>query len=277
MVILLASFHEFTLFLKIVLWIAIPLITVSFIVTTILHYRQKKKNALLAEQHPELPLTGPVDISLVSRLQREVLFYRKKIKELQHALTFAKAAAPVDNVKAPFVAPIIEAGSLKDAELILPATPEMASTIHTDASIQQPVTGLAEPNTQSTTESILFEAGSPAESAYLHDLVTEQKSHIGFLQQQLESRIKAFHDLEFQFRENAETLEKMTVAYEHVRHQLDDQEAAASMARIEKDNLHSKIHRLELSLRELQDQHTQSLKMLDHASTIPAIELSKQS
>ena len=83
----------------------------------------------------------------------------------------------------------------------------------------------------------------------------EQKTHVLFLQQQLETRIKAFHDLEFQFRENSALLEKMTLSYEHIKHQLDDGEAAASMHRIEKDSMQAQISRLEKSLRELQDQH----------------------
>ena len=66
-------------------------------------------------------------------------------------------------------------------------------------------------------------------------------------------------------------LEKMTISYEHLKHQLDDGEAAASMLRIEKDSMQSQISRLEKSLRELQDQHNKSLKMLDK-SPVNAIE-----
>ena len=91
MVILLASFHEFALFLKIVLWIAVPLILVSLAVTTILHYRQKKKNALISADHPEVPPVPEVDSSIVAKLQKEVNHYKRRIRELQHALTFAKS------------------------------------------------------------------------------------------------------------------------------------------------------------------------------------------
>ena len=99
MVLLFAFFDEFGSFLKIFLWIALPLIIVSLLVTTIFHYSQKKKNALKAEENPELPMHETVDISLVSRLQKEVLHYKKRIRELQHALTFVKEVIPPETLK----------------------------------------------------------------------------------------------------------------------------------------------------------------------------------
>jgi hypothetical protein len=103
----------------------------------------------------------------------------------------------------------------------------------------------------------------PLSPACLQDIVDEQKTHVRFLQQQLESRIKAFHDLEYQFRDKAANLERMTLSYEHLRHQLDDAEAAASVLRIEKDALAARVTRLEISLTELQAQHSRALKLFD--------------
>ena len=40
---LLVSLYEFKLFLQIVLWIAIPGTILAIVITTILHYRRKKK------------------------------------------------------------------------------------------------------------------------------------------------------------------------------------------------------------------------------------------
>jgi cbb3-type cytochrome oxidase subunit 3 len=270
MVLLLASFDEFTLFLKIVLWIALPLIIVSFIVTTIFHYRQKKKNALRAADNPELQLNQDVDISLVSRLQKEVLHYKKRIKELQHALTFAKEVIPPESLNLR-VASLHEEVSLlnNSTELIenLPAGPTGTNYPGKDNSAENG--SLAGSLFSSDTD-------SPASAAYLHDLVNEQKTHVLFLQQQLEARIKAFHELEFQFRDNAAVLEKMTISYEHLKHQLDDSDAAASMYRIEKDSMQEQIGRLENSLKELQEQHNKSLKMLDQ-STVNVMNKSHES
>lgn len=219
MVILLASFHEFALFLKIVLWIAVPLILVSLAVTTILHYRQKKKNALLSVEHPELPPVPEVDSSIVAKLQKEVNHYKRRIRELQHALSFAKADPEQEVVEQPLV-----------------------------------VDPVPEP--------IAEQATVPREAAWLQDLVAEQKAHLHFLQLQLESRIKAYHELEHQFREQGENLVKMTAAFEHASHLLDDSEANAAQLRIEKENREVTIRRLESSLQELQAQHAESLKLL---------------
>jgi predicted nucleic acid-binding Zn-ribbon protein len=260
MVFLLASFDEFTLFLKIVLWIAVPLIIVSFLVTTFLHYRQKKKNALRSAEDPEFLLNPEVDISLVSRLQKEVLHYKRRIKELQHALTFAKEVIPPETLNS-------RVASLHEEVEALNTSPELIEILPAGAT----GTSSSENGTLSENGALsggLFSADtdSPASSAYLHDLVNEQKTHVLFLQQQLEARIRSFHDLEFQFRDNAALLEKMTISYEHIKHQLDDSDAAASMYRIEKDGMQAQINRLENSLRELQEQHTRSLKMLDQAA-----------
>ena len=261
MVLLLAFFDEFASFLKIFLWIALPLIIVSLLVTTIFHYSQKKKNALRGEEDPELPVNGMVDISLVSRLQKEVLHYKKRIKELQHALTFAKEVIPAESLKK-------RISSLHDEVSALKFTPEGQVGLQSDTNVKVADTGhllVAEVSESSTLPAYpaTGDPDSPASAAYLHDLVNEQKTHVLFLQQQLEARIKAFHDLEFQFRENAALLEKMTLSYEHMKHQLDDSEAAASMFRIEKDSMQAQISRLESSLMELQEQHNKSLKMLD--------------
>ena len=262
MVLLLAFFDEFGSFLKIFLWIALPLIIVSLLVTTIFHYSQKKKNALKAEENPELPGHDTVDISLVSRLQKEVLHYKRRIKELQHALTFAKEVIPPESLKTRINSLHEEVSALK-----MPPVPPVDFQSGTDSSSAVDIS--IYPGSQMS-ESASFvgnpasaDTDSPTSAAYLHDLVNEQKTHVLFLQQQLESRIKAFHDLEFQFRENAALLEKMTISYEHIKHQLDDGEAAASMLRIEKDSMQAQISRLENSLSELQDQHNKSLKMLD--------------
>ena len=256
MVLLLASFDEFTLFLKIVLWIAVPLIIISFIVTTIFHYRQKKKNALRRLENPDLPVDQVVDISLVSRLQKEVLHYKKRIRELQHALTFAKEVIPPESLNLRVAALNDEVSTLNGKELIehLPPVPTTSEYQVKEDLSDNSVLGAS-----------LFssDTDSPASSAYLHDLINEQKSHVFFLQQQLEARIKAFHELEFQFRDNAALLEKMTISYEHVKQQLDDSDAAASMYRIEKDSMQEQINRLENSLKELQDQHNKSLRLLD--------------
>jgi len=234
MVLLLASFHEFKLFLQIVLWIAVPLIVISFVVTTIFHYRQKKKNALLGE-HSELTAAQVVDISIVSRLQRELLHYKKRIKDLQNALSFVKAEVPM-------------APSVTDQQPM----PDI-----NDISLSEIVTLSPPPAAEAE------KMPSPVEKACLEDLAKEHKNHVQFLQQQLESRIKAYHELEFRVRENATQLEKTTAAYQHANLQMEDSEAAASMLRIEKDHLTAQVARLEKSLQDLQDQHNKSLKLLD--------------
>ena len=211
-----------------------PLIIISFVVTTIFHYRQKKKNALLGDEHSELTAAQVVDISIVSRLQRELLHYKRRIKDLQNALSFVKAEVPM----AP---PVTDQQPMPDIK---------------DISLSEIVT-LAPPATE------VEKMPSPVEKACLEDLANEHKNHVQFLQEQLESRIRAYHELEFRVRENAAQLEKTIAGYQHANLLLEDSEAAASMLRIEKDHLTAQVARLEKSLQDLQDQHNKSLKLLD--------------
>jgi chromosome segregation ATPase len=104
---------------------------------------------------------------------------------------------------------------------------------------------------------------SPVEKAYLNDLANEHKTHVQFLQQQLESRIKAYHELEFQFRDSAIQLEKLTAANQHINLELEDHQVAVSQLRIEKESISAQVARLEKSLQDLQEQHNKSLKLLD--------------
>ncbi|RYF99811.1 MAG: hypothetical protein EOO02_16185 [Chitinophagaceae bacterium] len=190
MVLLLASLQEIKLFLKIVLWIAVPLITISFLITTILHYRQKKRNALRGDTMPELE-EGDGDKSIVSRLQREVSYYRKRIGELQHVLSFAKDEVP----KAPLTdqpLPALDPENISIAgvigETVSPANEAIGSDLSGDA-------------------------------AYLQDLVNEQKAHVQFLQTQLENRIRSFHEMEQQCRDARARVQRLEKSLQELQSQ----------------------------------------------------------
>lgn len=95
MFLLFATLQEFTLFLKIVLWIAVPVTIIALLITTILHYRRKKRNRDTVLPYPQyetdLPvsLTGdavpdwlasadPENISLLKKYEREIRYFKEK-------------------------------------------------------------------------------------------------------------------------------------------------------------------------------------------------------
>ncbi|MET0300753.1 MAG: hypothetical protein ABW036_13365, partial [Flavitalea sp.] len=168
-----------------------------------LHYRQKKRNALRGDSMPELEEDG--DKSIVSRLHREVSYYRKRIGELQHVLSFAKDEVP----KAPLADQPLAA---LDPENIAIAG-VISETLETSGLTDKPILS--------------------GDSAYLQDLVNEQKAHVQFLQNQLENRIRSFHEME--------------------------QECRDAKARVQ---------RLENSLQELQSQHNKTLQLLDKQAAL---------
>src|SRR5688572_10993579 len=98
---LLVSLYEFKLFLQIVLWIAIPGTILAIVITTILHYRRKKRLALEPEpefagpasllmssgeigQLPDWLASGnPENTNLLKKYEREIRRYREDYNNLE--------------------------------------------------------------------------------------------------------------------------------------------------------------------------------------------------
>lgn len=328
-----ATLQEFTLFLKIVLWIAVPITVVSLTIATILHYRRKRRRA--AEGELEAPLEGeetaaanveadiapviapavagvtttetsslpdwlassdPDNKTLVKKYEHELRYFREKNHSLEedyrnleykYETLLAKAYRGEKSESDELLNSIRKENSeyrnqvtgLKDqlsqlevahAELL-----KTSGTAHASAG-----------NNAITADGQLTEAKG-SEQKYLRDLVEEEKLHISFLQQQLDQRIRSYHEMEEQVNEMSEKVaqmkseivtstESLSLAEETIEaknmeteQQRKVIEGYLEQIRHKEETIGAKteyISHLEKSIAELQEHHNQSLHLLNATS-----------
>lgn len=226
---LLVSLYEFKLFLQIVLWIAIPGTILAIVITTILHYRRKKRLAL----EPEPEFAGPVSLlmstgeigqlpdwlasgnpentNLLKKYEREIRRYKEDYNNLEQdfraleekygdLLNKAYHNDQSGNEAMDRLHQEIKGYKLKVAQLQQAIEyKEHNSEEGNTSSTQDPmelhnlrisISQLQEENTQ------LKEKLD--DQQFMQDLLEEKKLQTDFLQQQLELRIKNYHQLEKQ-------------------------------------------------------------------------------
>ena len=116
-----------------------------------------------------------VDISLVSRLQKEVLHYKRRIKELQHALTFAKEVIPPESLKTRINTLHEEVSALK-----ITPDPQVDFQLGTDKAVWLKIGyfpgGAVSESSSFSGDPASADADSSTSAAYLHDLVQRTKN-----------------------------------------------------------------------------------------------------
>ncbi len=238
---LLVSLYEFKQFLQIVLWIAIPGTLIAALVTTWLHYRRKKALAnqpdlldqerlAIAGDMGQLPdwlaSADPDNTSLLKKYEREVRRYKENYSILEQdfrgleqkysdLLNKAYHSEQNGSEAADRLQQEIKGYKLKIAQLQQALDYNQHTQGAENSSAQDPmelhqlrisVSQLQEEN------SILKERLE--EQKYMEDLLQEKKLQAEFLQQQLEMRIKNYHQLEKQTGHSAIELQQLRSAAE---------------------------------------------------------------
>lgn len=219
---LLVSLYEFKQFLQIVLWIAIPGTIVAIIVTTVFHYRRKKRLALEPEpefaEQARLMLSGsdipdwlasgnPDNTSLLKKYEREIRKYKEDYHTLEQEfrsleekyadlLNKAYHNDQSDNEAIDQLQQEIKGYKLKMAQL------QQALDFHQSAE-KSPGSDPMELHELRISLSKAQEENAELkekldDQQYMQDLLEEKKLQTDFLQQQLEQRIKNYHQLEKQ-------------------------------------------------------------------------------
>lgn len=226
---LLVSLYEFKLFLQIVLWIAVPGTIIAIIVTTVLHYRRKK--ALLHEPEPEfiegrlfmagdmgqlpdwLASGNPENTSLLKKYEQEVRRYKDNYATLEQdyrsleekyadLLNKAYHNDQSGNEAMEQLQQEIKQYKLKIAQL----QQALEFRDHNNNNNGEENNGNSDPMelhdlrikfAQVEEENAQLKE-KLEETQYLRDLLDEKKAQTEFLQQQLELRIKNYHQLEKQ-------------------------------------------------------------------------------
>lgn len=306
MFLLFATLQEFTLFLQIVLWIAVPVTIIALLITTILHYRRKKKNRDTILPYPEhgndlsVPLTGdevpdwlasanPENISLLKKYEREIRYFKEKnhaqeedFRRLEEKYeTLLSKAYRGDKTGNENIVADLQKETREYKQKIVELQKALEQAKETAEHDQK------EPVTKEIQSENNSENTPTAEQDYLRDMVEEEKQHISFLQQQLEQRIRSYHEMEHQLRSLSEEMikkdqlltekeEQLTTAEQVIEaknmeteQHLKKIEGYLNEIRLKEETIDSKtasILQLEKSLEELQNHHNQSLHLLNSSN-----------
>jgi len=291
---LLVSLYEFKQFLQIVLWIAIPGTIVAILITTVLHYRRKKKLAL--EPEPELELaeqarmlmsndagqlpdwlasSNPENTSLLKKYEQEIRRYKENYSGLEQdfraleekyadLLNKAYHSDRSGDETTDLLQQEIKGYKLKVAQL------QQALDFHENNQQQESVSGhdpmelhnlrisLARVQEENTRLKDKLE-----DQQYFQDLLEEKKLHTDFLQQQLELRIKNYHQLEKQAGiASTELNELRSVAEEFNRKEQALQEDLQQKQEAIQEKV-GHIEKLESGLADLQQQQAALQSVID--------------
>jgi chromosome segregation ATPase len=304
---MLVSLYEFKQFLQIVLWIAIPGTIIAIVLTTILHYRRKK--ALLNEPEPEidgrlymagdmgqlspydktatdmpdwLASSNPDNTPLLKKYEREVRRYKDNYATLEQdyrdlenkytdLLNKAYHNDQSGNEAIDQLNQDIKGYKLKIAQMqqAIDFRGNENNDGHDPMELHDLRIKLSQVEEENTQLKEKLE-----ESQYIRDLLDEKKAQTEFLQQQLELRIKNYHQLEKQTSGASAELEQLKAAAEafNIKEQTmqDDlvQKQEAILSQVEYiQKLESgleELHQHQAGLQAMIDEKQETISQLQH-------------
>ena len=187
MLLAIGPFTSLTDFLQLVCWIVLPILILTALITVIYHYFRKKRNSSQSLADDEIAkLTSPQNASKPAYL---LFDHTGIIRQYQHKLSYSHARYTALR---------------KDFEQLERKYNNSKKSLNYKHSInkqvlmenmheQQPSTAVDVIPTQS--------GGTLSEITYLKDLVEEKNAQVGFLQSQLEQRIRKQHEVEYNLTE----------------------------------------------------------------------------
>jgi len=248
---LLVSLYEFGQFLRIFLWIFLPMMTIAMLVTTYFHYRRKREQQdgillyvdgqVFATGDPAPELSGekwetaaptpdapmpdaptvddPTDIHN-ENMYRGILWMKEKYEQYRDLADkrYDELREELDRTERRYqeLLATLEESKSRGVEL----------GIHAAAGSN----GAGGDSAKGDAQEIALLPGSDMERESIRDIVEEKNRQIDFLQNQLEQRIKSYHQLEYQgrdYRARLEELEKQAEstpqALEERQRTIDDQ------------------------------------------------------
>ena len=233
------SMYEFKQFLQIVLWIAVPGTILAVLITTMVHYRRKKKDMQTEPLYGEdnfrittmsaeagvlpdwLASSLPDNATLLKKYEQEIRRQKEEYSKLEddfnaleekYTQLLNKAYHTEMATDEKLVSSLRQ--EIKDHKLRI-AQLQQAATIKEKCGLEgikettQPASlqmqELLEQIKQLTAEKETFE-NKLSEQHFLTDALHEKKLQTSFLENQLEQRIKSFHQLEKQFEVSTNNL-----------------------------------------------------------------------
>ncbi|HEY4334610.1 MAG TPA: hypothetical protein VGM89_01900 [Puia sp.] len=280
MYLLLISLYEFGQFLRIILWISVPLVVVSMLVTTWLHYRSRRRTPdelllslsgidgarasapLLLESAAEIsgngqePLEEPtaepeLDPEQQENIYKGILWMKEKYEQYRDM-----ADRRYEQLREQ-----LTRTEVKYQELL-----EAASRNVSPAG--EPVQRAESPQ-----EAVVVVVDDVEKASY-PDLLEEKNRQIAFLQQQLDQRIKTYHQAELDSRENKSRMLEQEEGLLRTRHLLEEKqgyidqlEGQLVSERRKIEDLVAKLQTSSQQLMTIYEVLDRSMKPADHPET----------
>lgn len=296
MYLLLISLYEFGQFLRIILWISVPLVVISMLVTTWLHYRRKRQvpDELL------LSLSGAegagIGFDAAGRSANAAPVVTPAILESAAEISGNGQEPLEESAPEPVLDPDqqekVYKGILWMKEKYeqyrdmadrryeqlkeeLTRTEKKYQELLEAASRNIPPTGTDHP-----VENIVRQSsdGADVEKASYPDLLEEKNRQINFLQQQLDQRIKSYHQSELDSRENKSRMLELEELQLHTRHLLEEKQAYIDQLEgqlvSERRKIEDLVIKLQTSSQQLltiYEELDRSMKPADHPETGEAL------
>jgi len=259
---LLINLYEFGQFLRILLWISVPLVVISMLVTTWLHYRRKRRApeelllSLSGVRAREMGLTGtagfiasatlefaaevsgngqepldeptgdPVlDAEQQEKIYKGILWMKQKYEQYRDMADrrYEQLKEQLTRTEKKYQE-LLEAASRNKASGGGNEALRTGSESYGAGNAEAPTEG--EPVTRSKgAEAMGNLALSDVEKASYPDLLEEKNQQIAFLQQQLDQRIKSYHQAEIDGRENKSRALELEEFQLRTRHLLEEKQA----------------------------------------------------
>jgi len=230
---LLINLYEFGQFLRILLWISVPLVILSMLVTTWLHYRRKR-------QVPEellLSLSGAKG----REMGREEAGPVVAPSVLQSAGIGGNGRDPLgESAEEPALDPEQQEKVYKGILWMKQKyeqyrdmadrryeqlKEQLTRTEKKYQELLEAASRNAVPEPDNSSRGIQVEGESDVEKASYPDLLEEKNRQIAFLQQQLDQRIKTYHQAEIDGRENRSRMLELEEGLFRTRHLLEEKQA----------------------------------------------------
>jgi hypothetical protein len=243
------SLYEFGQFLRILLWVFIPMVIITSLITTYIHYRNKRQQHAPGGQSPFSDQYGDTQGQYHDTQNRlasidttgayqGMLWIKEKYEQYREA-----ADQKYERLKE-------ELSRSEKRYIDLLAS---RSEIDVRPVLEEGSLGRMEPDGRSSHPVPGDEKQEPAiEYDSLRDLVEEKNCQINFLQSQLEQRIRNFHLIEYQRREDKNCLVELQEQYREAQQAIEDKR---QLLRETQESLHEKEQQLgqsQQSLRETQ-------------------------
>ncbi|MHA4807616.1 hypothetical protein ACX0G9_05900 [Flavitalea flava] len=253
------TLYEFGQFLQILVWIFIPMFVITALITTYIHYRRKRREGGENELPLALANTDQVLVDDDYSFKEEaatpyqgLLWMKNKYEQYQE-----QADSRVEQLKEKLKESEKKVLELKEALEEGKKSASVLSVSEEEEGMEEAKNAVNknEPGTDTKEENRMLRERI-SELASVQDLIAEKDIQIDFLQNQLEQRIKNYHLVEYQGREDKSRIGELLAQLNGLQEEITGLQRERDIIKIQVNDLKeqtAKTGQLMTSVQELQD------------------------